>query len=188
VFVELKPGIGGMIHISDLSWLKRLNNPSEYTKVGEPIEVIILNIDKDGRKLQLGHKQLEEDPWISLGETFPVGSIHEGTVIRKDDKGAVVSLPYGLEGFAPSRHLGKEEGTNIAANELVDREVRLLLTQTRLDLAQRGKQTLVGIKHCAIVVGNPQIRRNAVESDANAQVVIGNALRLADIEALLNLH
>lgn len=117
VFVELKPGIGGMIHISDLSWLKRLNHPSEYTKVGEPIEVIIMNIDKDNRKLQLGHKQLEEDPWIALGETFPVGSVHEGTVIRKDDKGAVVSLPYGLEGFAPSRHLGKEDGSTIAADE-----------------------------------------------------------------------
>ena len=140
VFVELKPGIGGMIHISDLSWLKRLNHPSEFTKVGEPIEVIILNIDKDGRKLQLGHKQLEEDPWISLGETFPVGSIHEGTVIRKDDKGAVVSLPYGLEGFAPSRHLGKEEGTNIAADETnqfmvieFDRnEKRIVLSHARI--------------------------------------------------------
>ena len=140
VFVELKPGIGGMIHISDLSWLKRLNHPSEYTKVGEPIEVIILNIDKDGRKLQLGHKQLEEDPWISLGETFPVGSIHEGTVIRKDDKGAVVSLPYGLEGFAPARHLGKEDGTNIAADETnhflvieFDRnEKRIVLSHARI--------------------------------------------------------
>lgn len=140
VFVELKPGIGGMIHISDLSWLKRLNHPSEYTKVGEPIEVIILNIDKDGRKLQLGHKQLEEDPWISLGETFPVGSIHEGTVIRKDDKGALVGLPYGLEGFAPARHLGKEDGTTIASEETnqfivieFDRnEKRIVLSHARI--------------------------------------------------------
>jgi small subunit ribosomal protein S1 len=140
VFVELKPGIGGMIHISDLSWLKRLNHPSEYTKVGEQVEVIILNIDKDGRKLQLGHKQLEEDPWISLAESFPVGSIHEGTVLRKDDKGAVVSLPYGLEGFAPARHLTKEEGTTIAADETnqfmvieFDRnEKRIVLSHSRI--------------------------------------------------------
>ncbi|MEI9957257.1 MAG: S1 RNA-binding domain-containing protein [Ferruginibacter sp.] len=92
VFVELSTGIGGMIHISDLSWLKRFNNPNEYTKVGETIDVIIMNIDKEGRKLQLGHKQIEEDPWNTLETTFPVGSIHEGTVVKKDDKGAVVQL------------------------------------------------------------------------------------------------
>src|ERR1041385_4656392 len=103
VFVELEPGIGGMIHISDLSWLKRFNHPSEYTKVGEHIDVVILGIDKDNRKLQLGHKQLEEDPWNTLQDTFAIGSIHEGTVIRRDDKGALVQLPYGLEGFAPAR-------------------------------------------------------------------------------------
>jgi small subunit ribosomal protein S1 len=113
VFVELAPGIGGMIHISDLSWLKRFNNPNEYTKVGNEIEVVILSIDKDNRKLQLGHKQIEEDPWNSLEETFPVGSIHEGVITRKDDKGATVQLPYGLEAFAPARHLRKEDGTTL---------------------------------------------------------------------------
>ncbi len=146
VFVELAAGIGGMIHISDLSWLKRLNHPSEYTKVGENIDIIILNIDKDGRKLQLGHKQLEEDPWNSLAETFPVGSLHEGTVIKKDDKGAVVSLPYGLEGFAPARHLGKEDGTTISADETnqfmvieFDRnEKRIVLSHARI--WERAKQ------------------------------------------------
>ncbi len=117
VFVELSSGIGGMIHISDLSWLKRFNHPSEYTKVGENIDVVILGIDKDNRKLQLGHKQLEEDPWNSLQDTFAVGSIHEGTISRKDDKGAIVQLPYGLEGFAPNRHLGKEDGKSVNAEE-----------------------------------------------------------------------
>lgn len=117
VFVELAPGIGGMIHISDLSWLKRFNHPSEYTKVGEHIDIVILSIDKDNRKLQLGHKQLEEDPWNSLQETFAIGSVHEGTVIRRDDKGAVVQLPYGLEGFAPARHLAKEDGKTVSADE-----------------------------------------------------------------------
>ncbi|MBC7422930.1 MAG: S1 RNA-binding domain-containing protein, partial [Ferruginibacter sp.] len=140
VFVELATGIGGMIHISDLSWLKRFNNPNEYTKVGAEIEVIIMNIDKDGRKLQLGHKQIEEDPWNSLEETFAVGTIHEGTVTKKDDKGAVVQLPYGLEGFAPNRHLAKEDGKNIGADEIAqfmviefDRnDKRIVLSHTRL--------------------------------------------------------
>src|SRR5689334_18601259 len=117
VFVELAPGIGGMIHISDLSWLKRFNHPSEYTKVGANIDVVILAIDKDNRKLQLGHKQLEEDPWNALQDTFAVGTIHEGTVIRKDDKGAIVQLQYGLEGFAPNRHLAKEDGKSVSAEE-----------------------------------------------------------------------
>ncbi|HEX6845335.1 MAG TPA: 30S ribosomal protein S1, partial [Chitinophagaceae bacterium] len=139
VFVELAPGIGGMIHISDLSWLKRFNHPGEYTKVGEHIDIVILSIDKDNRKLQLGHKQLEEDPWNSLQETFAIGSVHEGTVIRRDDKGAVVQLPYGLEGFAPSRHLAKEDGKTVTADETTqfmviefDRnEKRIVLSHTR---------------------------------------------------------
>ena len=117
VFVELESGIGGMIHISDLSWLKRFNHPSEYVKVGESIDIIILNIDKENRKLQLGHKQLEEDPWNALEETFAIGSIHEGTIVRKDDKGAIVQMPYGLEGFAPNRHLAKEDGKQVQAEE-----------------------------------------------------------------------
>ncbi len=140
VFVELSAGIGGMIHISDLSWLKRFNNPNEYTKVGNEIEVIILHIDKDSRKLQLGHKQIEEDPWNSLETVFTEGSIHEGTVVKKDDKGAVVQLPYGLEGFAPARHLQKEDGKTISADEVApfmviefDRnDKRIVLSHTRL--------------------------------------------------------
>ena len=140
VFVELEAGIGGMIHISDLSWLKRFNHPTEYTRTGNEIEVVILNIDKDNRKLQLGHKQLEEDPWNTLQDTFAIGSIHEGTVIRKDEKGAIVSLPYGLEGFAPNRHLAKEDGKTISADEVnqfmvieFDRnEKRIVLSHARI--------------------------------------------------------
>ncbi|MEO7266369.1 MAG: 30S ribosomal protein S1, partial [Ferruginibacter sp.] len=140
VFVELATGIGGMIHISDLSWLKRFNNPNEYTKVGSEIEVIILSIDKEGRKLQLGHKQIEEDPWNSLESTFGVGSLHEGTVTKKDDKGALVQLPYGLEGFVPSRHMLKEDGKVIAADEIANfmviefdrNDKRIVLSHTRI--------------------------------------------------------
>ena len=140
VFVELAPGIGGMIHISDLSWLKRFNHPSEYTKVGAHIDVVIMGIDKDNRKLQLGHKQLEEDPWNTLQDTFAIGTIHEGTVLRRDDKGAIVQLPYGLEGFAPNRHFGKEDGKSIGAEEQAqfmviefDRnEKRIVVSHTRI--------------------------------------------------------
>ncbi len=140
VFVELATGIGGMVHISDLSWIKRFNNPNEYTKVGNKIDVVILHIDKDNRKLQLGHKQIEEDPWNTLEGTFPVGSVHEGTVIKRDEKGAVVQLPYGLEGFAPNRHLNKEDGKSIVADEVAkfmviefDRnDKRIVLSHTRL--------------------------------------------------------
>ncbi|MBL0232409.1 MAG: 30S ribosomal protein S1 [Chitinophagaceae bacterium] len=140
VFVELAPGIGGMIHISDLSWLKRFNHPGEYTKVGANIDIVILGIDKENRKLQLGHKQLEEDPWNTLQDTFAVGSLHEGTVIRRDDKGAIVQLPYGLEGFAPNRHLNKEDGKSIGADETAqfmviefDRnEKRIVVSHSRL--------------------------------------------------------
>ncbi|MFT3933566.1 MAG: 30S ribosomal protein S1 [Chitinophagaceae bacterium] len=140
VFVELATGIGGMIHISDLSWLKRFNHPSEYTKVGERIDVKILGIDKENRKLQLGHKQLEEDPWNALQDTFAVGTIHEGLVTRKDDKGALVQLPYGLEGFVPNRHLNKEDGKQVQADETAqfvviefDRnEKRIVLSHTRI--------------------------------------------------------
>jgi len=117
VFVELELGIGGMIHISDLSWTKRFNHPSEFTKVGDEIEVSILSIDKENRKLSLGHKQLEDDPWDTFESVFPIGSTHEGTVMRKDDKGAVVQLEYGLEAFAPARHLRKEDGSTVNVDE-----------------------------------------------------------------------
>jgi small subunit ribosomal protein S1 len=140
VFVELEPGIGGMIHISDLSWTKRFNHPSEYTKVAQHIDIIILSIDKENRKLQLGHKQLEEDPWNALEDTFAIGTIHDGTVLRKDDKGALVQLPYGIEGFAPSRHLNKEDGKQVQAEETAqfmviefDRnEKRVVVSHTRI--------------------------------------------------------
>jgi len=154
VFVELSTGIGGMIHISDLSWLKRFNNPNEYTKVGNQIEVIILNIDKEGRKLQLGHKQIEEDPWNSLESTFAEGSVHEGTVVKKDDKGAVVQLPYGLEGFAPTRHLVKEDGKSIAADEIANfmviefdrNDKRIVLSHTRLWEQEKEEEKQVVMK------------------------------------------
>jgi small subunit ribosomal protein S1 len=117
VFVELENGIGGMVHISDLSWTKRYSHPSEFTKVGERIEVSILEVDEDSRKLSLGHKQLEENPWDTFENVFPVGSYHEATIVKKDDRGAVVQLPYGLEAYAPIKHIKKEDGSTAGSDE-----------------------------------------------------------------------
>ncbi|MBL7772979.1 MAG: 30S ribosomal protein S1 [Chitinophagaceae bacterium] len=117
VFVELEAGIGGMIHISDLSWVKRFNHPSDFTKVGEKLEVVVLGVDKETRKLSLGHKQIEEDPWTTFETVFPIGSRHEGVMIRKEEKGGIIQLQYGLEAFAPTRHLKKQDEKMIALDE-----------------------------------------------------------------------
>lgn len=146
VFVELSEGIGGMIHISDLSWTKRFNHPSEFTKVGNDLEVVILDIDNENRKLTLGHKQIEEDPWDTFETVFPVGSIHEATVLSAEDKGAVVLLPYGLEAFAPKKHTAKKEGGFLQADEKAEFKViefnrndkKIILSHARLwEEAQR---------------------------------------------------
>ena len=119
VFVELEEGIGGMVHISDLSWTKRFSHPSEFTKVGQNIECVILDIDKENRKLSLGHKQIEENPWDTFENVFPIGSYHEATVLRRDDRGAIVQLPYGLEAFAPIKHIRKEDGNYADPEEVL---------------------------------------------------------------------
>jgi small subunit ribosomal protein S1 len=117
VFVELEDGIDGLIHISDLSWSKKVNHPNEFTKVGEKLNVIVLELDVDNRKLSLGHKQLEENPWDTFETIFLIDSIHEGTVLKVTEKGAIVALPYGVEGFAPTKHLVKEDGKSLKAEE-----------------------------------------------------------------------
>ncbi len=139
VFVELENGIGGMVHISDLSWTKRYSHPSEFTKVGEKIDVSILEVDEENRKLSLGHKQLEENPWDTFENVFPVGSYHEATIVKKDDRGAVVQLPYGLEAYAPIKHIKKEDGSTAANDETLTFKViefnrddkRIIVSHTR---------------------------------------------------------
>src|SRR6056297_1422263 len=123
VFVEIAEGVDGLIHISDLSWTKKIKHPSEFTSVGEEIEVVVLDIDADNRRLSLGHKQLEENPWDVFETIFTTDSIHEGTVVDLMDKGAVVALPYGVEGFATPRHLVKEDGTQAKQDEKLDFKV-----------------------------------------------------------------
>ena len=117
VFVEIEEGVDGLIHISDLSWTKKIKHPAEFTQIGAPIEVVVLEIDKENRRLSLGHKQLEENPWDVFETIFTVDSIHEGTITEIFDKGAVVALPYGVEGFATPKHLVKEDGTQAKVDE-----------------------------------------------------------------------
>lgn len=123
VFVELADGVDGLIHISDLSWSKKINHPSEITKVGEDIEIVILEIDRENRRLSLGHKQLEENPWDVFEETFEVGSVHKGTIIELTKKHAIITLPYGVEGIASPKNLVKEDGSTAKVEESLDFKV-----------------------------------------------------------------
>ena len=150
VFVEIEEGVDGLIHISDLSWTKKIKHPSEFTQVGADIEVEVLQIDKDNRRLSLGHKQLEENPWDVFETIFTVGSVHEGTIIEMLEKGAVVALPYGVEGFATPKHLVKEDGTQAKVDEKLNFKViefnkdskRIILSHSRIfeDEARAEKQ------------------------------------------------
>ncbi|ALO16548.1 30S ribosomal protein S1 [Salinivirga cyanobacteriivorans] len=117
VFVEIEEGVDGLIHISDLSWTKKVKHPAEFTSIGAEIEVVVLEIDKDNRRLSLGHKQLEENPWEVFETIFAVDSVHEGTVTEMTEKGAVVALPYGVEGFATPKHMVKEDGGKVGVDE-----------------------------------------------------------------------
>ncbi len=140
VFVEIQEGVDGLIHISDLSWTKKIKHPSEFTSIGAEIEVVVLDIDKDNRRLSLGHKQLEENPWDVFETIFSVDSIHEGTVVEVFDKGATIALPYGVEGFATPRHLVKEDGSQARLDEKLDFKViefskaakRIILSHSRV--------------------------------------------------------
>ena len=140
-----------MIHISDLSWTKKVKHPSEFTQIGADIDVQVLEIDKENRRLSLGHKQLEENPWDVFETVFTVGSVHEGTIIEMLDKGAVVALPYGVEGFATPKHLVKEDGSQAQLDEKLEFKVIefnkdakriILLTAVSLKMLQRQKKEL----------------------------------------------
>jgi len=140
VFVEIQEGVDGLIHISDLSWTKKIKHPSEFTSIGSDIDVIVLDIDKDNRRLSLGHKQLEENPWDVFETIFSVDSVHEGTIVELFDKGATIALPYGVEGFATPRHLVKEDGSQAQLEEKMEFKViefskaakRIILSHSRV--------------------------------------------------------
>ena len=140
IFVEIEEGVDGLIHISDLSWTKKVKHPSVFTQIGAPIEVQVLEIDKENRRLSLGHKQLEDNPWDKYEEEFKVDSIHEGTIVQLLDKGAVISLGEGVEGFATPKHLVKEDGSQAQLNETLEFKViefnkgskRIILSHSRI--------------------------------------------------------
>jgi small subunit ribosomal protein S1 len=120
LFIELEEGIDGLVHVSDLSWTRKIKHPSEFVKVGDELEVQVLELDVDNRRLALGHKQLEENPWDTFESVFTKGSIHKCTVISKNDKGAVLELPYGIEGFATAKNLVKEDGSVAEVGETLE--------------------------------------------------------------------
>ncbi len=140
VFVELEEGVDGLIHISDLSWQKKIKHPSEFCKVGDEMEVMVLEIDRDSRRISLGHKQLEENPWDVFETTFGEGSVHQGTIIDMKDKSGIVSLPYGVEGICPAKHLKKEDGSQAKVEETLEFKViefnkeakKIVVSHTRL--------------------------------------------------------
>jgi len=188
VFVELDDVVGGMIHISDLSWTKRYNHPSEFTKVGNELDVVVLEIDVENKKIVLGHKQLEEDPWDTFESLFPISSVHEATVLKREDKGAVVQLPYGIEAFAPTRHIKKEDGKLAEVEEVLPFKVlefdrddkRIIVSHTRVneDVKLEEKKSVDNEKKAAA-----KKTKDAVEK-SNSKI---EKSTLGDISALSDL-
>ena len=186
VFVELEEGVDGLIHISDLSWTKKIKHPSEFTQIGADIDVMVLEIDKENRRLSLSHKQLEENPWDVFETIFKVGSIHEGTITEMLDKGAVISLPYGVEGFATPKHLVKEDGTQAKKDEKLPFKViefnkdakRIILSHSRIfedKQKDENRKAHKGNKH----EEEPMIN-NTIE-----KTTLGDISQLAELKAKL---
>ena len=186
VFVELEEGVDGLIHISDLSWTKKVKHPSEFTQVGAQIDVIVLDIDKENRRLSLGHKQLEENPWDVFEEKYTVGSIHEGKITELLEKGAVVSLDKDVEGFATPKHLQKEDGTQAQAGETLPFKViefnkdskRIILSHSRtFEDPQREEKKAAAKKARAPKNDTPKIENVA------ASTTLGDIDVLAELKA-----
>ena len=199
VFVEIEEGVDGLVHISDLSWTKKVKHPSEFTAIGAPIEVQVLEIDKDNRRLSLGHKQLEENPWDVFETIFTVGSIHEGTVIEMLDKGAVVSLPYGVEGFATPKHLVKEDGSQAQTDEKMNFKViefnkeakRIILSHSRIfEDEQKGSRKDSSApsteKKQATKRVNKEENNNAMSTNSYEKTTLGDIEQLAALKEKLS--
>ena len=162
VFVELADGVDGLVHISDLSWSKKINHPKEVTKVGEEMDVVILEIDKDNRRLSLGYKQLEENPWETFESVFEIGSVHKGTISELNSKGATVILPYGVEGFATKKNLVKENGATAEMDETLDFKI--------MDFNKNAKKIIVSHTqiHKDIEYEDKQEKRSQAKTQARA--------------------
>ncbi|MBR3022329.1 MAG: 30S ribosomal protein S1 [Bacteroidaceae bacterium] len=192
IFVEVEEGVDGLIHVSDLSWTKKVKHPSEFTQIGAELDVVVLEIDKDNRRLSLGHKQLEENPWEALEDSFAVDSIHEGTITEVIDKGAVISLAEGIEGFATPKHLVKEDGTQAQLGEKLQFKViefnkdakRIILSHSRIfEDAERAAERAE--KKAAAAAKRAE--RAAASAAREEEPVIENkaaATTLGDIDAL----
>lgn len=187
VFVEIEEGVDGLIHISDLSWTKKIKHPSEFTKIGADIEVVVLEIDKENRRLSLGHKQLEENPWDVFEKVFTVGSIHEGTIVEMPEKGAVIQLEYGVEGFATPKHLTKEDGSKAQLNEKLPFKViefnkeskRIILSHSRIFEDEQRSERATSEKK--------ETKRSAKKEDTATIQNQAAATTLGDIDALAEL-
>ncbi|MFM2102900.1 MAG: hypothetical protein RIR05_1886 [Bacteroidota bacterium] len=188
VFVELEEGIDGLVHISDLSWSKKIKHPSEFCKVGDAMEVVVLEIDGENRRLSLGHKQVEENPWDVFETVFTIDSVHNGTVLNVNDKGAMIGLPYGVEGFCPARHLVKADGKTAKVEEVIEFKViefskdakRIVVSHARLheEVKEEGRK-----KEKASKKAESDEQKKAVKKVKDSQ----EKTTLGDISALSNL-
>ena len=187
IFVELSEGVDGLIHISDLSWTKKVKHPSEFTQVGAKIDVVVLEIDKENRRLSLGHKQLEKNPWDEYENIYTPGSIHQGTIIEMMDKGAVVALAEGGEGFATPKHLTKEDGTMAKKGETLDFKVIEFVKETKRIILSHSRTFEEGNEP----VAKPAHKRaNGGRKNNNETAMINNvaaSTSLGDIDALAKL-
>ncbi len=179
IFVELSEGVGGMVHISDLSWTKRYAHPSEFTKVGSAIEVIVLDIDKDKRQISLGHKQILDNPWDTFENTYPVGSYHEAVVLKRDDKGATFQLPDGLEAFSPAKHIKKEDGTPVNVGEELTVKVIEFNKDDRRILVSHARY-LEDLKHKA----EASVKAERVKEEGEQQTAIQDVQKKVEKETL----
>ena len=192
VFVEIEEGVDGLIHISDLSWTKKIKHPSEFTQIGADIQVQVLEIDNENRRLSLGHKQLEENPWDVFETVFTVGSIHEGTIIEMVEKGAVISLPYGVEGFATPKHLVKEDGSQAAVEEKLNFKViefnkdskRIILSHSRI-FEDEAKAEKAEAKKAAAKRA-PKKAEEAVAAPSIEKTTLGDLEELAALKEKLS--
>ncbi len=191
IFVEIEEGVDGLIHISDLSWTKKIKHPSEFTQIGAEIEVCVLEIDKANRRLSLGHKQLEENPWDVFETVFTVDSIHEGTIVEMLDKGAVIQLEYGVEGFATPKHLVKEDGSQAQKGEKLQFKViefnkdskRIILSHSRIfEDVQRAEAREAREAKKATRKAAPKEEAPAVQNQA-ASTTLGDLDALAELKA-----
>jgi len=196
VFVEIEEGVDGLIHISDLSWTKKVKHPSEFTQIGADINVIVLEIDKDNRRLSLGHKQLEENPWDVFETLFVVNSIHEGTIVEMQDRGAVISLPYGVDGFATPKHLVKEDGSQAKIDEKLQFKViefnkdakRIILSHSRIhEDAQKAEKSGEEAIATAKKPAAKKSKKEELPTSTMEKTTLGDLQSLVDLKDQMNI-